>query len=237
MKPDYHEIGVGATEELSLRVSVATLVNVLFDNPEDGRTMLALERTATLREIEGQPEVIVRAKPFGGAVQITDPHALKEMIGYFHYDSERSRQENDFRILISPASWGRVKEICQEHLNGTNETILNSSPERELAEEFEQALDVRIFPNQYHLKPRGINIEDIPVVTDNVRAEGLPTVRISYVFEAWIESPEIIAMMLANHSRYSDKDLQKMAWIDAQQGGKGRANAILTLAQDDLKKA
>jgi NAD(P)-dependent dehydrogenase (short-subunit alcohol dehydrogenase family) len=31
---------VGATEELSLRVSVAALVSVLFDDPEDGRTML-----------------------------------------------------------------------------------------------------------------------------------------------------------------------------------------------------
>ena len=40
MKPNQHEIGVGATEELSLRVSVAALVSVLFDDPEDGRTML-----------------------------------------------------------------------------------------------------------------------------------------------------------------------------------------------------
>jgi hypothetical protein len=64
MKPNQHEIGVGATEELSLRVSVAALVSVLFDDPEDGRTMLALERTATLRETEGRPEVMVRAKPW-----------------------------------------------------------------------------------------------------------------------------------------------------------------------------
>ena len=42
VKPNQHEILVGATEELSLRVSVAALV-ALFDDPEDGRTMLALE--------------------------------------------------------------------------------------------------------------------------------------------------------------------------------------------------
>jgi hypothetical protein len=109
MKPNHHKIGVGATEELSLRVSVASLVSVLFDGPEDRRTMLALERTATLREIEGRPEVTVRAKPFGGGVLLTNPQALKGLIGHFHYDSKRSRRERDFRIQIQPASWEKVK--------------------------------------------------------------------------------------------------------------------------------
>ena len=47
VNPD--EIGVGATDELSLRVSVATLVRVLFKNPSDDELLLALERKATLR--------------------------------------------------------------------------------------------------------------------------------------------------------------------------------------------
>lgn len=235
VKPNQHEILVGATEELSLRVSVAALVSVLFDGPEDGRTMLALERTAALREIEGRPEVTVRAKPFGGGVRLTNPQALKEMIGHFHYDSERSRGERDFRLQIHPASWEKVKEICREHLKGTEKGILDSSPERELAEEFEDTLNVRITPDQYHLKPRGIIVEDLPGETDNVRAAGLLTVRIYYVFEAWIEAPEMITMILANSRRYSDKDLQKRAWKDAWQGGRGRANAILALGLDDLK--
>jgi hypothetical protein len=235
MKPHHHEIGVGATGELSLRVSVAALVSVLFEGPEDGRTMLALERTATLREINGQPEVTVRAKPFGGAVRLTNPQALEGMIGHFHYDSERSRQERDFRILINPASWEKVKEVCLEHLRETEKGILESGPERELAEEFEDALHVRITPDHYHLKPRGMIVEDLPSETDNVRSPGLPTVRIYYVFEAWMEAPELIAMMLVNSRQYSDKDLQEMAWRDAGQGGKGRANGILALVLDDLQ--
>jgi hypothetical protein len=230
-----HPIGVGATEELSLRVSVAALVRVLFDGPEDGRTMLALERTATLREIEGRTEVTVRAKPFGGGVRVTNPQALKELIGDFHYDSVRSRREKDFRIQIHQASWEPVKEICRAHLEKTEPDILDSSPERELAEEFEDTLDVRITPDQYHLTPRGMIIEDQPVETDNVRAVGLPTVRIYYAFEAWIEAPQMIAMMQANAARYSDKDLQELARQDARQGGRGRANAILSLGLDDLK--
>ena len=49
------EIGVGATHELSLRVSVAAFVSVLFEDPQGGRILLALEGTATQREIEGRP--------------------------------------------------------------------------------------------------------------------------------------------------------------------------------------
>jgi hypothetical protein len=48
MKPNHDEIGVGATQDLSLRVSAATLVRVLFENPGDGNLMLALERKATI---------------------------------------------------------------------------------------------------------------------------------------------------------------------------------------------
>lgn len=235
MKPNHHDMGVGATEELNLRVSVAVLVSVLFDSPEDGRTMLALERTATLREIEGRPEITVRAKPFGGAVRLTNPQALQGLIGHFHYDSKKSRRERDFRLQVHPGSWGKVKDVCREHLQKTGQGILDSSPERELAEEFEDTLHVRITPDQYHLKPRGMIVEDLPGETDNVRAAGLPTVRIYYVFEAWMEAPEMITMMLANSRRYSDQDLQNMVWEDARQGGKGRANAILALGLDDLK--
>jgi hypothetical protein len=235
MKPNHHEIGVGATQELNLRVSVGVLVSVLFKSPEDGRTMLALERTATLRQIEGRSEVIVKAKPFGGAVRLINPRALKELIGNFYYDSERSREQEDFRIQIRPASWETIKEICRKQLDDTEKGILDSSPQRELAEEFEDTLHIRITPEQYQLKSQGMMIENLPAETDNVRAEGLVTVRVYFMFEAWMQDPEIISMMLVDNKQYSDKDLEKMAWKDAQQGGRGRANAILALGFDELK--
>lgn len=234
-KPKQHEIGVGPTERLSLRVSVAALCRVLFLDPEAGRTMLALERTATLREKDGLPEVTVRAKPFGGAVRLSNPQALKEMIGDFHYDSERSRQENDFRLQINPASWEKVKSICREQLNEAAPGILDSSPDRELAEEFADALNVTITPDQYTLTARGMVAEELPRGTDSVRAAGRPTVRIYYVYEAWIVAPEIITLLLNNSSRYSDTDLRNMAWQDAQNGGRGRANGVVALGLDELR--
>ena len=236
MEPDPYEIGFGATNVLHLRVSVAALVSVLFDHPEDGRTMLALEHFATLLEIDGRTEITVRAKSLGGGVRLTDPEALEKLIGSFHYDSEQSRRENDFRILIRSSSWEQVKGICRAHLKEPEKGILDASPERELTEEFEDTLHVKVTPDQYHLKQRGMIVEDRPVETDNVRSAGLPTVRIYFVSEARIKTPEVISRLLASSRRYSVEALREMAGKDARQGGKGRANAILALNLDKLKK-
>ena len=70
---------IGATDELSLRVSVATLVRVLFENPRDGELMIALERRATLRETKSGPVVHIRSQPFGGAIRIRDLNAVREL--------------------------------------------------------------------------------------------------------------------------------------------------------------
>jgi hypothetical protein len=236
MRQSQREIGVGPTAELSLRVSVAALVRVLFDSPEDGRGMLALERVATLRDVDGPAEVIVKAKPFGGGVRLTDPQGLRGMIGDFNYDSERSRDEGDFRLQIRPASWENVKRVCREHLQG-KKGILDSSPHRELEEEFEDALHVRITPEQYRLSSLGLVVEDTPSQTSSVRAAGRPTVRVYFVFEARIEARDLLLAMLSSSRRDSDQDLQRLAWEDARQGGKGRANAVLTVALDDVVDA
>jgi len=236
MKPDHSRFGIGPAEELSQRVSVAALVSVMFTNPENGKTMLALERTATMHKDEVKSEVIVKAKPFGGGARLKNPDALKKVIGNFHYDSERSYQERDFRILINPKHWEKIKEICKAHMEKIGNGILDPGPERELEEEFEDSLGIMVTPNDYYLKPNGMIVENLPNETENVNAKGLPTVRIYYIYEAIINSSEIIKLILINGRQYSDKDLQKMAWEDVRQGGKGRANAILAVDLDDLKE-
>lgn len=237
MCPNHSEIGVGSTADLSLRVSVAALVRVLFHAPENDRTLLALERTATVREIEGGTEVVVKAKPFGGGVRITDARALGEIVGGFQYDSERSRQEKDFRIHIRPDFWEKLKEVCAEQLDLSFDGILDPSPDRELAEEFEDALGMTIDRSLYRLQSKGLIVEDLPTPTESVRAVGMPTVRIYYVYEAWLNAPKIIAAILAAGERYSDADLERIAREDARSGGRGRANAVLALDLDVLKAA
>jgi len=62
--------GIGTTNELSLRVSVAMLVRVIFKHPNNDELMLALERKATLRQTEHERIVEVKSQPFGGAKEL-----------------------------------------------------------------------------------------------------------------------------------------------------------------------
>ena len=229
MKPNHAEIGVGATEDLNLRVSAATLVRVLFKNPRDGNLMLALERKATLREAEKERLVEVKSQPFGGAIRVLDLRALRERIGDFHFDSERSRSEQDFRIFIRPSAWGRVRELCIEHFSRADSPILEIDPGRELAEEFADALKISLRQDQYIHKPAATVVEDDPAPTGNIHAQGMLTARVYRIFEAAIFDPSLAHTIMTNSEALSHQDLCDLALEDAQNGGKGRANAVLAL--------
>jgi hypothetical protein len=198
--------------------------------------MLALEHVATLQEIEGKQDIKVRAKALGGGVRLTDPQGLAELIGGFHYDSEKSKSEKDFRILINPASWQKVKQICRAQLDKPRKGIIETSPVRELSEEFDDTLHIKVTPDQYLLKSKGITVQEHPVATHNLRAVGFPTVRIYFLYEAHMNDPGIIALMLDSGRRHTAERLRELASQDARQGGKGRANAILTIDLAGLKQ-
>ena len=229
------KIKISTAKEPKLRVSVGALVKVLFTNPATGQITLALERIATLRKFNGISSVDVTAKPFGGGVRITNPKELKRIIKDFQYDSERSRQERDFRILIHPEMWGKIKETCNEHLHDNRKRIFDYSPDRELVEEFEDSLKIKIKPDEYILIPKGMVIQDLKIKTNNVRAQGMPTVRIYYIFEAWIKSHELVKLILTKSRQFSEDNFKKAALEDAERGGKGRANSVLTIGIDVLR--
>jgi hypothetical protein len=229
MKTNHHEIGRGATEDLSLRVSVATLVRVLFEHPRDGELMLALERKATMHQAENGRVVEVKCQPFGGAIRILDPMKLRGLIGDFHFDSERSHSEQDFRIFIRPSDWSTVREFCIEHLNGVDDLILETDPRRELAEEFADALMINLKPEQYVSKPVAIVVEEDPAPTENIHARGHLTARVYRIFEAHMRDASLSHAILINSESYSNHDLQQSALENARNGGEGRANAMLAL--------
>ncbi len=130
MTTNPHEVGTGATAELNQRVSVATLVRVLFRNPnDDDELTLALERKATLHRAADDAAVRVRSQPFGGGIRILDLSAVHDLVGDFHFDSERSRAEQDFRIFINPSAWPSLREFCLEHIILDDDPILETSPE------------------------------------------------------------------------------------------------------------
>ena len=223
--------------ELSLRVSVATLVRVLFDHPQNGAPMLALERKATLTDEPGGQRVYVRAQPFGGGIRLRDPAPLRNLIGDFQFDSERSRAEDDFRILIRAADWPAVRQFCLEHLAGADDPALDADPARELSEEFADALAVDLQPGQYQARPVGLVVADGPAPTHNPRAPGAATARIYRIFEARLLDPALAQALLASSARVSDEDLRQQALAEARAGGRGRANAALVLPLNDLAAA
>jgi hypothetical protein len=215
------------------RVTIATLDRVLLE--EDGRRLLVVERAATYDPARNASTV--RGKPYGGAVLILDEAALRREIGDFEYDSPRSRAEGDFRILVPPSAWEGVKQFCLRQLAAPGEAIIEMSPERELAEEFMDALKVRLEPGQVNYRDAGIVIENKPVITGNIYSPGVPTVRLYRIFEARILDEGLCAAVLENSRRYSDGDLEAMADADAARGGKGRANAVLALPLEAVGEA
>lgn len=226
-----HKPGVGATPEISLRVSVATLVRVIFTT-RSHEPMLVLERKATY--LEREQCAVVKAQPFGGAARIHDPSLLYKITGDFHFDSERSRAEQDFRIFIRPSAWGAVKAFCLEQFQASKEALLETSPARELAEEFHDSLGVQINPDQYIYRPLWTVVENNPTPTANIHAETQPTVRMYRVFEARIVDSTLWGQIKLNSDRFSNQDLQDSALEDRRNGGKGRANACMIVPVDRL---
>ena len=227
--------GVGATEELTLRVSVATLVRVVFEGREHGGWWLALEWKGTLRTGENRPRIEIKSQPFGGAVRIRDLSALRDLIGDFHFDSERSRSEQDLRIFIKPSHWEVVREACIQRLSHIDDPILETDPGRELAEEFADALRIDLKTDQYISRPIATVVEDTPAPTENVHAEGYLTARVYRVYEAAILDTSLVDRMMESSTRYSTPDLLELVVEDAREGGKGRANAILVLPMERLR--
>jgi hypothetical protein len=224
-----HNPGIGATDELSLRVSVATLVRVVFENPTNGEWMLALERNSTLLNAENEKIVEIKSQPFGGAIRILDMDAIHNLIGDFHFDSERSRNEQDFRIFIRPSSWSALREFCIQRLSHADDPVLETDPTRELIEEIDDALKISLQPGQYVSKPVATVAENEAAPTENIHALNLPTVRVYRIFETTLLDFSLAHAMLNNSEGLSTQELCKLASDDFQNGGKGRANAILTL--------
>lgn len=220
-----HNPGIGPTSELNLRVSIATLVRVVFKHPGTCEWMLALERIATLRD----NKVEVKNQPFGGAIRILDLDAIHDLIGDFHFDSQRSLTEQDFRLFIRPSSWPVIREFCIQRLNRENDPILETDPTRELVEEFVQALKIHLQPEQYASKSVVTIVQNKATPTENIYAKSIHTVRVYRIFETTITYPALVDAMLKNSECLSQKQLCELAQEDARNGGKGRANAVFVL--------
>lgn len=213
-----------------LRVSVATYNQVVFPHPQNGALMLTLERKATVLQ---DGSVNVCAQPFGGGVKLLNTDSLKKIIGEIHFDSDRSKQEQDFRILIKPSQWETVRQYCLLHLQDPNDPELESAPVRELGEEFQETMGVALTPSQYTVQPMGFVIEDNPVWTENWYARGFPTVRVYRTYKVEIVDGNLRQNLVDTSQRVSDARLGQRAL----ENGRGRANSVLALPLDRVREA
>lgn len=236
MKPNRDGIDMSEVknEIKQLRVSVASYNRVTFEHPDEGIRMLALERRATVME---DNHVIVRAQPFGGGVHILNPTRLQKIVGKLQFDSERSKHEQDFRILIPPSKWELIKEYSLRHLRDEEDIELETEPDRELIEEFFETISVKLHPEQYTVRPLGFVIENSPVHTENEYARGQLTVHIYRIYDVQIVDAMLGRIMLTISQLYSDQDLGMLALQDFENFGKGRFNTILTLPLDQVTEA
>ena len=196
--------------------------------------MLALERRATLRQTATGGLVGVKSQPFGGAVRIHDIDALRQSIGEFRFDSEESRWEQDFRIFVQALAWGATREFCLRHLNQQNDPVLETDPTRELTEEFAEALEFRLNPDQYTYQAVGTIVEEQPAATEHIHARGYPTARVYRIFETHLLDPALISLIMKNSESLMDHQLAELALGDFRNGGLGKANAVLVLPFEEI---
>jgi hypothetical protein len=223
----------GAIDDSIRRASVATYDQVIFSHPQNGTTMLALERKGTVLA-DGSVSVI--AQPYGGAVRILDPAPLQEILGEIQFDSEESERERDLRIRIPTSKWEMLKRYCLLHLADLDNVKLEAGPHRELAQEFARTARVSLSRDQYIFQPLGFAVEDHPLPSKNSHARGMPTVRLYRIYEVQIVDDVLCNTMLAASQGCSDQDLGELARKDLQNGGKGWANSILALPLSTVRE-
>ncbi len=231
------DIAVGPSDDMSLRVSAAALAAVVFAHPDDGTRMLALEHKATVARPPHVPQVTVRAQPFGGAVRIQNVDSLLSFVGAFAFDSKRSRSEADFRVFVRPSSLDAVHEFCLRSVSRRTESELETDPSRELREEFQDTLGIQLDSKMYESERVGIVLEDRPTPTRNVRAPGVLTARIYWVYEVEIQDAAVCRSLLVNSDSRSAQDLGRAALSAHERGEPGWANAALVLPVDDVRTA
>jgi len=79
-------------------------------------------------------------------------------------------------------------------------------------------------------------VENEAMPTENIHAMGIHTVRVYRIYEVSILDAALIDKLLANSARLSHHDFRELAWIDFQNGGKGRANSVLALPLKKLNE-
>lgn len=219
------EIGVGETESFSLRVSTAVLTQTSFIDPDTGELMLVLERKASYKEKDGKMKENFQAKPLGGASVLKKPNELSALIGSYNYDSEKSQAAGDFRLQIRPSAWEAVKQFCLKHFKDPSTGVLEADADRELKEEFEDSLSIKVSSKSFEITTLGAQVQSEPQKTKRLEVAGNQTVRVFNIQHVNITDKKLIALIKKN-AETSNEEIKNKALAKAKEKGKGKASAL-----------
>ncbi|MFA5928891.1 MAG: hypothetical protein WC838_06310 [Candidatus Margulisiibacteriota bacterium] len=254
-------IGIGETEKLSLRVSTAVLAHVVFTDPATGESFAVLERKAKVNT--GKNKKDIQAQPLGGGSRLKSPQILLNNIGEFNYDNKDSRDNGDFRVYIAPAKWALTKKFCLDNFREQS-GIIETSVERELAEEFLDALGVKYDENAitselftklrsaleisdtdhsplFTITNIGTEVESEspfattgPLRSTKLGMEGISTQRVYNIQHVAITHPNLIAKIKTASSK-TNEDILTEAERNAARSSKGEGKATSLLIVPQAK--
>ena len=246
-------VGIGATDEFSLRVSTGVLAQLYYVD-EQGNRQAVLERKATCetdKNNAGQWKAKLQAQPVGGASRLLKPQVLLSELNGFNYDSADSATGGDFRIQVRPEDWSKVKAFCLNSFTNLDIGNVEANVEREVCEELLDAFNVsytegdslstlqkilmdmlgaKAITDVYQVENLGPQLQGEPQVTEKMGVSGSVTARVFNIQRVVLISPALIAQIRRNADIPNDQ-LASRAREKALKAGKGKATALAIIPE------
>jgi hypothetical protein len=194
--PDVREPGIGATADLSMRVSSAVLTLCVVPSPEG--PLAILERKVEI----GKKGLDMRAQPLGGGIAVLNVEALSKITGGFNWEDQKVARERDLRIYVNPDSWTFVRELLTTSFLDTlpGAPIVETTPVRELQEEIGDAAGVEVSESSMNISFAGLVFQD-PGCGAVAAKSSTPTARVFSVFDVVITDPALADTIMREASR------------------------------------
>lgn len=181
-------IGIGKTDDLTLRVSAACLTLMILQR--ESEEMALFERVIRL---DDKGVLTTQLQPIGGATGIIDCYGLEAACGTYNFDSIAAAKESDLRIFIRPSQWALMRAFLESELIGVNTGVVESTPLREIREEVGELLGMYIDSSSFSTTRIGCHFQDLP--RESVRKDGAETVRVFAIDEVRLSNPDLIAQI------------------------------------------
>ncbi len=219
-----------------VRVSVGSLTLLTISDPLDQKEYFAFERRATGSSERGRKTWSTKSVPFGGAIKIKDKSALVDLIGDFDFDSDESRENNDFRIIVDRRKWKKIKIFCERSISQNNKRVIDFDPFDEIKEEIWKPTKIEVTRKKLSTKRIGTFANDFPVPTENINTPGKQTYRFYCLYNTRVVDQQLAKKLLKHADLRMDKECGFTAIKSRRTKGDGRYNSILMVGKKEFEE-